>query len=89
MAPNSSVTVGGSVKDQATVSGGDSPSGTVTFDLYGNNSASGFLTNAVAQGLNAVHLSGATHPDPDELDRAMALAGCATVESIDRTMLLR
>ena len=29
-----STTVGGSIADQATVSGGDSPTGTVTFDLY-------------------------------------------------------
>jgi hypothetical protein len=36
-----SVTVGGSVKDQATVSGGDSPSGSVTFDLYANSSGTG------------------------------------------------
>ncbi|HEY1734617.1 MAG TPA: hypothetical protein VGG23_09230, partial [Acidimicrobiales bacterium] len=37
----SSVAVGGSIADQATVSGGDSPTGTVTFDLYDNASASG------------------------------------------------
>ena len=36
-----SVTVGGSVADQATVSGGDSPTGTVTFNLYNNATASG------------------------------------------------
>jgi hypothetical protein len=30
------VTVGGSIADQATVSGGDSPTGTVTFNLYNN-----------------------------------------------------
>jgi hypothetical protein len=36
-----SVTVGASVADKATVSGGDSPTGTVTFDLYDNPNASG------------------------------------------------
>jgi hypothetical protein len=36
-----SVTVGGSIADQATVSGGDSPTGAVTFDLYSNSTASG------------------------------------------------
>ncbi len=36
-----SVTVGGSVADQATVSGGDSPTGTVTFDLYDNATGTG------------------------------------------------
>ncbi|MGA9859813.1 MAG: hypothetical protein WBQ18_18255, partial [Solirubrobacteraceae bacterium] len=35
------VTVGGQVADQATVSGGASPSGTVTFKLYDNSSGSG------------------------------------------------
>ncbi len=34
-------TVGGSVADQATVSGGDNPTGTVTFNLYNNATASG------------------------------------------------
>ena len=37
----SSVTVGGQVADQATVSGGDSPTGTVTFTLYDNSSGTG------------------------------------------------
>jgi hypothetical protein len=37
----SSATVGSQVADQATVSGGDSPTGTVTFKLYGNATASG------------------------------------------------
>ncbi len=36
-----SVTVGGSVADRAIVSGGDSPTGTVTFNLYNNATASG------------------------------------------------
>jgi hypothetical protein len=36
-----SVTVGGSVADQATVSGGDSPTGTVTFNLYNNPNGTG------------------------------------------------
>jgi len=34
-------TVGNSVADKATVSGGDSPTGTVTFSLYSNSTASG------------------------------------------------
>ena len=34
-------TVGGSIADQATVSGGDSPTGTVTFSLYSNPNATG------------------------------------------------
>jgi hypothetical protein len=33
--------VGGKIADQATVSGGDSPTGTVTFDLYDNSNAVG------------------------------------------------
>jgi hypothetical protein len=37
----SSATVGGPIKDQATVSAGDNPGGSVTFDLYANDSASG------------------------------------------------
>ena len=37
----SSTTVGGAVADQATVSGGDSPSGTVTFTLYDNSAGTG------------------------------------------------
>ena len=36
-----SATVGTSIADQATVSGGDSPTGTVTFNLYNNSSGSG------------------------------------------------
>jgi hypothetical protein len=36
-----SATVGGSVADQATVSGGDSPTGTVTFNLYNNSGGTG------------------------------------------------
>jgi hypothetical protein len=34
-------TVGGSIADQATVSGGDSPTGTVTFSLYNNSNGTG------------------------------------------------
>ncbi len=34
-------TVGGSIADTATVSGGDSPTGTVTFNLYSNSSGTG------------------------------------------------
>ena len=34
-------TVGSSIADQATVSGGDNPTGTVTFNLYNNSTASG------------------------------------------------
>jgi hypothetical protein len=36
-----STTVGVPIADKATVSGGDSPTGTVTFNLYDNNSATG------------------------------------------------
>ena len=36
-----SATVGSSIADQATVSGGDNPTGTVTFALYNNPNASG------------------------------------------------
>jgi len=36
-----SVTVGGLIADQATVSGGDSPTGTITFNLYNNPNATG------------------------------------------------
>jgi hypothetical protein len=36
-----SAAVGSSIADQATVSGGDSPSGTVTFNLYNNPNATG------------------------------------------------
>ncbi len=36
-----SVVVGSSIADQATVSGGDSPTGTVTFDLYNNPNGTG------------------------------------------------
>jgi hypothetical protein len=35
------VTAGSSVADQATVTGGDNPTGTVTFSLYNNNSCTG------------------------------------------------
>jgi hypothetical protein len=37
----SSATVGGTIADQATVSGGDSPTGTVTFNLYDNPNGTG------------------------------------------------
>jgi hypothetical protein len=36
-----SAVVGSSIADKATVSGGDSPAGTVTFNLYSNSTASG------------------------------------------------
>jgi hypothetical protein len=36
-----SATVGGSIADKATVSGGDSPTGTVTFNLYNNSNGTG------------------------------------------------
>ncbi len=36
-----SATVGSSISDQATVSGGNSPTGTVTFNLYNNSSGTG------------------------------------------------
>ena len=38
--PSGSVTAGGSVSDQATLSAGDSPTGTITFKLYGPNDSS-------------------------------------------------
>ncbi len=41
IAQPASVTVGGSIADQATVSGGDHPTGTVTFDLYDNPNGTG------------------------------------------------
>src|SRR5208283_4762140 len=36
-----SATVGSSIADQATVSGGDNPTGTVTFNLYSNSTGTG------------------------------------------------
>jgi hypothetical protein len=36
-----SAVVGGTIADQATISGGDNPTGTVTFDLYRNSAATG------------------------------------------------
>ena len=38
-----SATVGSSIADQATVTGGDSPTGTVTFNLYSNSNGTGLL----------------------------------------------
>jgi hypothetical protein len=38
-----SATVGSSIADKATVSGGDSPTGTVTFKLYSNSNGTGLL----------------------------------------------
>jgi hypothetical protein len=44
-----SVTVGGSIADMATVTGGNNPTGTVTFELFNNPTGSGvpILTNTV------------------------------------------
>jgi len=39
--------------------------------VIGNNSSSGALQRARAEGIPACHLSSATHPDPDSLDSAM------------------
>ncbi len=39
--------------------------------VISNNSASGALSRAEAAGVPACHLSGSTHPDPVELDRAV------------------
>lgn len=40
--------------------------------VISNNSASGALTRARAAGIATVHLSGVTHPDPRDLDGAIA-----------------
>jgi phosphoribosylglycinamide formyltransferase-1 len=40
--------------------------------VISNNSASGALARARAAGIATVHVSGVTHPDPGELDRATA-----------------
>ena len=48
--------------------------GTIAADVpvvIGNNSAAGIFDVARSQGVLSVHLSGKTHPDPDELDAAM------------------
>lgn len=39
--------------------------------VISNNSASGAMRRAFRHGLKRVHMSGTTHPNPDELDRAM------------------
>ena len=39
--------------------------------IISNNSASGALARARRAGVPAVHLSGRTHPDPEDLDRAI------------------
>jgi phosphoribosylglycinamide formyltransferase 1 len=39
-----------------------------------NNADSGALRRARAAGVQTLHLSGRTHPDPEELDRAMGAA---------------
>ena len=48
-----SATVGSAVADEATVTGGDSPSGTVTFDLYANANATGTALFSDTQALSA------------------------------------
>jgi phosphoribosylglycinamide formyltransferase 1 len=48
--------------------------GTIAADVavvIGNNSAAGIFDVARTHGVPAVHLSGKTHPDPDELDAAV------------------
>ena len=50
--PGSS-TIGSAVADEATVTGGDSPSGTVTFDLYSNANATGTALFSDTQTLSA------------------------------------
>ncbi|WP_431956404.1 phosphoribosylglycinamide formyltransferase [Nocardia lijiangensis] len=42
--------------------------------VIGNNSGSGALTYAREAGIPTVHMSGRTHPDPEELDEAMRAA---------------
>lgn len=42
--------------------------------IVSNNSRSGAMRRARAAGIPAAHLSGATHPDPDALDAAIAEA---------------
>ncbi|WP_301315693.1 phosphoribosylglycinamide formyltransferase [Nocardia amikacinitolerans] len=42
--------------------------------VIGNNSGAGAMEYAREVGIPAVHLSGRTHPDPDELDEAMRAA---------------
>jgi phosphoribosylglycinamide formyltransferase 1 len=42
--------------------------------VVGNNSGSGVLAHARERGVPTLHLSGVTHPDPDELDAALAAA---------------
>ncbi len=49
-----------------------------------NNAASGALRRARLAGVEAVHLSGATHPDPRELDRAL----CAALEERQIDLIL-
>lgn len=39
--------------------------------MIGNNSKAGIFDVARARGIQTVHLSGKTHPDPDELDKAV------------------
>jgi phosphoribosylglycinamide formyltransferase-1 len=39
--------------------------------VVSNNSAAGALRRAAAAGIDTAHLSTATHPDPDALDRAL------------------
>ena len=39
--------------------------------VIGNNRESGAMRRARAAGVSAVHLSSATHPDPEQLDRAI------------------
>lgn len=39
--------------------------------VIGNNSRSGALARARAHGIPTAHLSGVTHPNPDDLDRAI------------------
>jgi phosphoribosylglycinamide formyltransferase-1 len=42
--------------------------------VIGNNRSSGALKKAESRSVRFVHLSGATHPDPDELDQAILTA---------------
>lgn len=45
--------------------------------VVSNNSGSGAIEHARTRGLTSHHLSGRTHPDPDDLDTAMSEASAA------------
>lgn len=53
--------------------------------VVSNNSESGALRRAREAGIRTVHLSSATHPDPDALDRA--IVRCLEEASVDLVVL--